>query len=178
MFAFKHKPTGLVFGINRKVMSSFFFKNDDYEFLPTIPTVDYLITRNPYDRVVSMFFSKCRQDLQIETYQTCQKVLVEALKLEGRDQLREITFSQFCLALPFVCEHEQHFQLQTRQVDFGQVRELVDIHNLPSQCPQINFSMRSNTSQHEAWQIYYSQSDRDAVVKVYKSDFDLLHYSP
>jgi len=184
IFVFADTKYGTTFKVSLKVMFSFFrdYPDSRFRLLKEIEVghVDYLISRNPYERAVSLFFDKLRGRMIALERPECEQIeLMRHLHLTDLVELGSISFDDFCAALPTIWERNWHFIPQTFGVDLSVVRNIVDMHELSelSEKLDIDFSRKANTSEHGEWRTYYTKLSMFAIQNVYHRDFELLGYS-
>lgn len=191
MNLFKHKPTSLTVGNNLKVMYSFFSFHPDFERADvdtnTTDPIDFLIARNPYARVVSCFFNKCRSHIGPDKpVEICQTLIMEAMRADDRpitdrDELANLDFPSFCRLLIRLQDTNGHFWPQTHGFDFARVKQVVQMETgLPELGKNLNvdFSVTVNATEHGDWEDYYDTISKHVVRKIYAEDFEKLGYTP
>lgn len=172
MIVFRDQPTGLTIGCNYKVMYSF-LTEAGLEKLDGVNECDYLITRNPYARVVSTFFNKL---VTVRPpAQHCQQEVLDYFKLKLPLSSHSISFDSFVGALPYL--KEDHFKAQTYgNPKFKFAIPMEDLTVLQCALPPIDFTRKVNPTDHQWFEIYYTLPTKAIVAECYLEDFKRLNY--
>lgn len=182
MIAFIEKQTRLVIGTNYKVMFSFFATHPQFTPGEASGAVDFLLVRHPYDRVVDLFYDKCRKAVgpDFPVFQTCQKIICNAAGFEERAQLLSLSFPDFCALLPRIATADDHFQPQTFGIEDSVFKQVIRIeHELPilSAVLDVDLSTKVNHTPHPIWQEVVTPDTASVLGRVYAEDFERLGYS-
>lgn len=185
MIVFQDKFTGATIGTSRKVMSSFFALRP-FRFTE-IPSswCDWFITRDPYDRVVSIYADKLRAafDDHPAHPQRCQRWIAAALRIDDFRALRAATLPEFVGALPVIAHLDEHLVPQIFGVDPARIKRTVKMNgglNVLAEELGIDFSKKENYHPHEPFDSYFHPpvlpSARNVVQMVYALDFEIFGY--
>ena len=174
MNPFRHRPTGRVIGVNMKVLFSFCMAHPDLEPI-TGRACDYLLWRDPLERVVSLFADKCRQAVNPDKVQNVQSVILAAMGETSVAALRDLQFADLVGLLPSIYLEDRHMWPQGHRVELRRVGEVVEIARLPCLGRRlgIDFSVRRNQTSHGDALSYYTPATRAQVERLYAADYEL-----
>lgn len=179
MNPFLHRPTGRVLGVNMKVLFSFCTAHPDLEPIQG-RVCDYLLWRDPLERIVSLFADKCRQAVDPNKVQNVQSVIVKAMGETSVEALRDLQFADLVQLLPSIHLEDRHMWPQGHRVEMERVGEVVDVADLSRLGRRlgIDFSVRRNQTSHDAPLSYYTPETRALVEGLYAADYQLRgHWS-
>lgn len=140
--------------------------------------VDVFIIRNPYDRVISIFKNKFRQDIIYNKISFIQKLTMGIFKLTSHEQILNISFDQFLEKLPDLKKWDAHCLPLTSYYDY--------CINTPSYILEIGTDNESiekllgcklpheNTTS-SICDIMISNSNKEIIKDIYKEDFDFFY---
>lgn len=158
----------------------------------------YLLVRNPYDRLVSFFINKFKDDHLNrinKNWQHCQLIFFPYLDLTPEedetiiaDRLTSTSFEEFALLLPEVYDLDLHLHPQSwmvhrkwkgflpLKVPFDNIFKMEsDLDRLENELG-LDISKADNPTRHTAYQDYFTQRSLQAVNELYMRDFELFSY--
>ena len=158
----------------------------------------YLLVRNPYDRLVSFYINKFKDDHLNrinKNWQHCQLIFFPYLNLSPEDDetiisdcLSNTSFEEFALLLPEVYDLDLHLHPQywlvyrkwkgflPLTVPFDKILKLEnDLDRLKNELG-LDIDILDNQTQHAAYQDYFTQRSQDVANQLYARDFDLFGY--
>ena len=158
----------------------------------------YLLVRNPYDRLVSFYINKFKDDHLNrinKNWQHCQLIFFPYLNLSPEDDetiiadgMTSTSFEEFTLLLPEVYDLDLHLHPQywlvyrkwkgflPLTVPFDMILKLEnDLDRLKNELG-LDIDILDNQTQHAAYQDYFTQRSREAANQLYARDFDIFGY--
>jgi sulfotransferase famil protein len=158
----------------------------------------YMLTRNPYDRLVSFYVDKLATinpaKVERRGWQDCQRLFFPFVSLSGREpfeivrnRLQSITFAEFIEMLPMVYERDAHLHPQVRSMTMramafrlpfridGQLAVERDLGFLRDDL-HLDISIRENNTPHAGYQSYFTRSLYALANRVYHRDFARFGY--
>jgi hypothetical protein len=179
VIVFRHTPTGLQLGANMKVLFSFLTEHPGFERIGD-PYCDVLLWRDPHARTVSTFFDKCRQAINPDKVQNCQRVLLGELAAEDVTALRDLSFHDFVSILPRVRDRDAHFRPQSHALTPDSFSRIADVdHDLDAlgRLLDVDFLVRVNKTEHAEPSQYFDDDTHALVQTLYADDFSLKRHA-
>ncbi len=158
----------------------------------------YLLVRNPYDRLVSFFINKFKDDHLNrinKNWQHCQLIFFPYLNLSPNDdetiiadRLTSTSFEEFALLLPEVYALDLHLHPQSwmvyrkwkgflpLKIPFDDILKMEsDLGRLAIELG-LDISIFDNPTRHAGYQDYFTRRSLEAANKLYTRDFELFGY--
>jgi len=173
MRTFRHRATRMVVGANLKVMFTFLTRHPAFA-AEQVGWCDVLLWRDPLDRIVSMFFDKCRANLDPGNVQGVQKLIMDRLGVEDVRRLADVEFSELVPCLEAIMMRDWHLTPQVSGVRLKDIGRVVDIATgLPGLGKElgVDFSRRENPGSHRPALEYYTPATRETIERLYAMDF-------
>ena len=135
---------------------------------------DVLLWRDPMDRTVSMFFDKCRANLDPANIQGVQRLIMDQLGVGDVRRLADVEFSEVVLCLEAIMMRDWHLTPQVSGVRLKDIGRIVDITTGLDRLGDelgVDFSRRENAGSHRAALEYYTPATRETIERLYAMDF-------
>jgi len=136
----------------------------------------FTVVRNPYDRVISLWSDKCRdiqhkifKDRDIGPFEKFEDFVKALCEIDDFDihwvSQYDLLVADGQIAPGMVCKYERLHQ------DWVMIRHIckgygLDLPALP----------KENTTDHEAWESYYTDETRQMIYALYEKDFEIFGY--
>lgn len=164
----------------------------------------FILTRNPYDRVLSCYFDKFVESPKSPDFflQFCHII---ALPYFGIDitqpkeiiagKIEKISFSEFVLTLPLFYDKEEHYipqyslklipslrqdHIKMENILFNDIKpgilKMEDDFNFITEHLQLNFKIHRGKTEHLAFPNYYDPALYATINKLYDQDFNYFGY--
>jgi len=155
----------------------------------------YMLVRNPYDRLVSCFADKFRRSplkrTPEEGWQSCQRLYFPFLGLSEqdefekiRDRLLKVTFSEFMHILPNVIRKEGHFWPQSwmlrarlKKIPITTTLKINRFYRIETDLQKVEFELGLDTSfkmqqsEHGPSDEYFNKKLTAIANNLYRADF-------
>ncbi len=153
----------------------------------------YLLVRNPYDRLVSFFYDKFKNDMQAKSkkeFQRCQLLFFKHLNIRQSDSLDAIVesflrvrFDTFIELLPEVI-HNGHLRPQSKLLycyykNIYEVTKVISVEEdvgLLSNIFEVDISVKKNITCHPPYAELFHSKTYKTVNALYFQDFTVLPY--
>jgi len=210
---FYHRKNDYVLATNYKVMYSSLYSQKDliqlaHRHLARKLAADrmgrhrpyYLLARNPYDRLVSFFCDKFRENPFPSEgtgyqWQRCQKIFFRPLGIVGTDEeieqgLRSVSFDTFIGKLPVIYRKDRHLYPQNRiryfpgrfvslpflKIRFAGFFQMETDQQKMREKLAIDTTIKYNQTRHRDYGSYFTDKLYRIVNRLYKEDFHLFGY--
>lgn len=180
MITFRDTLTGKMIGTSFKVLFTFFKDNPRFREANRDPA-DYFLCRNPYQRTLSLFLDKCRRNALTLKPENSQIVLAKALALKSTRELADLTFCDFCRALPKVLILDQHFMRQVhgfKLTDRGVIVKIESGLEWLGKESGVDFSVKVNARQPVRDGDFLNSETMPLIYHLYLRDFLDFQYPP
>ncbi|MGM0532583.1 MAG: sulfotransferase family 2 domain-containing protein [Bacteroidota bacterium] len=192
---FKNREKDYIISTNFKVMYSTLRKSQGLKRLKEEliwlhrPRVNYVIGRNPYDRLESFYRDKLNKRVNTSwKWGRTHKIFFKPLGLsffssnqEKFNAFKELTFEKFIRLLPQAYMKNRHLHPQVKIL-----KDLKNVHKLKLESEEdlqfmknelgIDTGIRANQTDKKDFDLKWTREMYDVVNKLYSEDFDFFGY--